>query len=118
MKRIALPLALLLAAPLAAQTPEAPGQAPAEPPGLIERGLELMLRGLFEDVAPAMRDMEGQLRDLQPELQRLLDLIGDFRNYEAPERLPNGDIVIRRKADAPPPAPETEPQAPDGAVDL
>ena len=30
-------------------------------------------------------------------------LMDDAKNYQAPERLENGDILIRRRADAPPP---------------
>jgi hypothetical protein len=33
-------------------------------------------------------------------------MIGDVRNYHAPEMLPNGDIIIRRRVPAP--APEIE----------
>lgn len=32
-------------------------------------------------------------------------MVGDIRNYEAPVKLPNGDILIRRR---PEPLPETE----------
>jgi hypothetical protein len=44
-------------------------------------------------------------------------MIGDFQNYEAPVKLPNGDILIRRKPDAPvtPLAPRP---GPNGEIDL
>lgn len=114
MTRIALALSVILAtAPLArAETP-----APAEEPGLMQRGAEMFLRGLMSEMEPSLREMEEALRELQPEMKALLDMIGDFRNYEAPVKLPNGDILIRRKPDLPeaPPGP-----APDegGQVDL
>ncbi|MDR0810343.1 MAG: AAA+ family ATPase [Gemmobacter sp.] len=85
----------------------------SEPPGLMERGVEMFLRGLMEEMAPTMRDMEEALRDLQPQAQKLMEMIGDFRNYEMPEMLPNGDILIRRKPPALPPAPP-----PGGEVEL
>ena len=34
---------------------------------------------------------------LEPHLAELADMIGDLGNYQAPERLPNGDIILRRK---------------------
>jgi hypothetical protein len=43
-------------------------------------------------------------------------MIDDLSAYEMPERLPNGDILIRRRADAPPPAGgETDEASPDGS---
>lgn len=106
MRQIALTLALCLTcAPVLAQdaAPEDEG------PSLMERGAELFLRGLMDEVEPGLREMEEALRLMEPELRALMDLVGDLRNYEAPERLPNGDILIRRKADAPP-----LPEAPAG----
>jgi hypothetical protein len=62
-----------------------------------------------------MQGMLGELGDvtaqLGPQIQSVLDLMGDVRFYEMPERLPNGDILIRRKADAPPPPPFGVPEA-------
>jgi hypothetical protein len=69
----------LAAAPAAAQE-DAPG---GEGLDLMERGLGMLMEGLGDEVAPMLR----QLRELA----------GDLRAYEAPEMLPNGDIVIRRK---------------------
>lgn len=112
----------LAAAPLAAQSAD---PAPADPApedeglSLMQRGAELLLRGLMDEVEPGLRDMEQALRLMEPELRALVDMVGDLRNYEAPEKLPNGDILIRRKADAPPlpqdPAtPEATPPDPGG----
>lgn len=93
----------LAAAPLAAQE-AAPADPAPEDEGLslMQRGAELLLRGLMDEVEPGLRDMEQALRLMEPELRALVDMVGDLRNYEAPEKLPNGDILIRRKADAPP----------------
>jgi hypothetical protein len=46
-------------------------------------------------------------------MRDIMDEVKDWSVYEAPEMLPNGDIIIRRKPDAPPPE-----VAPDGAIDL
>ncbi|WP_323036185.1 hypothetical protein [Pararhodobacter sp.] len=84
---------MLLAAPLAAQTPD-----------------------------PAPRDLGGLLRDmvglLDPYLGELAEMLGDLSGWHAPEFLENGDILIRRRqseADsetAPETAPSDEDEAP------
>lgn len=103
---------LFLAAALALTSPavlaqEAPPPAD-EAPSLMERGAELFLRGLMNEMEPSLREMEGALKEMQPEVQKLLDLMGDIRNYEMPEKLPNGDILIRRKPTLPAPPKEGE----------
>lgn len=61
------------------------------------------------------QDLGGLMEDYQPALQELSRLIDDIGNYELPpERLPNGDIIIRRKADAPPPPPLENLRPPEG----
>lgn len=50
---------------------------------LLSEGTKLLLRGLMGEIEPALRDLEGALDDLTA--------------YHAPEVLPNGDIIIRRK---------------------
>lgn len=95
---------------------------------LLQQGADLLFQGLRKEMAPAMenmRDSLGQAMDeMGPALKDLGAMVGDMKNFEAPEQLPNGDIVIRRKADAPPfvPGPKTLPHgtedAPEGAVDL
>lgn len=108
--------AAVLAAPAFAETtlPPIGGTPEAAAPeeegtSLMEQGLELMMRGLMTEMEPAIEDMQGMLGELGevadqlgPELQAILNLMGDVRHYELPERLPNGDILIRRKPDAPP----------------
>ena len=96
----------LTLAPLAAQeTPPRDGLASS----LIEEGAKMLLRGLMSEAEPmldeldqALREMEPSLREMGPRLKLLVDLMGDVANYEAPERMPNGDILIRRKRGAPP----------------
>lgn len=94
----------------------------AEGRSLVERGVELFLRGLLSEVRPKLDEMSGAMaeaaRQLGPALQQLQALIDDVGNYEAPKRLPNGDIVIPRKPGAPPP-PALSPPAPDpGAPEI
>ncbi|WFE73400.1 hypothetical protein [Roseinatronobacter sp. S2] len=76
--------------------------------GLIER----MMRGFFDDMDPHMRQMERSLEAAEPELRRFLGQLRDMVEYEPPEVLPNGDILIRRRQPAPP---DVE-QGPDQAV--
>ena len=90
----------LTLSPLAAE--ETPGRS------LMEEGAKLFLRGLMSEAEPmldemgrSLREMEPSLREMGPRLKLLVDLMGDVANYEAPERLPNGDILIRRKRGAP-----------------
>ena len=115
-------LALFLAAPamVSAQT------TPYEPPradgheqlpdqendglgSLFERGAESLLRDLFSDIEPHMNaigdKLGGRLQSLAPVFDDLGKLMDDLDNYQPPERLANGDILIRRKPDAPPPPP-------------
>ena len=67
---------------------------------------------LSERLDRALRDM---MEGVQPSLEGALDYLRSFgaiddpRHYEAPEVLPNGDIIIRRRADAP----EFRPELPD-----
>lgn len=76
----------------------------------------------FGDMAPladSLRDlMEGLTQDILPLMEQLGDMMPDLNAYEAPEILPNGDILIRRKPKQPP-APDAPPEAnSDGSIDL
>lgn len=83
---------------------------------LVERGAELFLRGLLDEMGPQIDEMQKGLgtaaETLGPKLRQILALIDDVRNYQPPERLENGDIVLRRVpgAPAPPALPETSPE--------
>lgn len=133
MKRLALPLIALIAAgtytALAQQTeapaPDSPDyqyQPPLADPApdglsedgtvqeganLIERGAGMLLRNLMNEIAPEIdsisRDLSNGLATLGPVMSDLSVLVDDIGNYQTPERLENGDIVIRRKPGAPPP---------------
>lgn len=41
--------------------------------------------------------MDGFSKEVEPLAKAWRDLIEDIPKYEAPEELPNGDIIIRRK---------------------
>ncbi|SDY61133.1 hypothetical protein SAMN05444004_102131 [Jannaschia faecimaris] len=88
---------------------------------MMERGLRLFMEGLMEEMEPALRDLEGLAEDAAPflrEMQRSLgEVVEDFDAYEAPEILPNGDIIIRRKEPLTPTEPEVTPND-DGSIDL
>jgi hypothetical protein len=96
MKQLALVLSLL-AAPAFADTPVVP---PATDTDLIEQGAEMLLRGLLGHIEPKMKEMGDAFAEMQPKFQELMAMVDDIRNYHAPERLPNGDILIRRKTPA------------------
>lgn len=107
MTRISLALIALLAA-LPARAEEV---APIPPPAddqpelgegldLMEKGGKLILRHLLQEMEPALRDIEGALKEVEPMLRDLMQLMDAVDNYHAPEMLPNGDIIIRRKTPA------------------
>jgi hypothetical protein len=100
MRAVALALCLALAAPAHAQeaTPP-PGSDLEQGFDLLGEGARLLFRGLMAEMEPALQEMGEQLKAMEPMLRSLAEMIGDIRHYEAPEKLPNGDIIIRRKPD-------------------
>lgn len=104
-------LAVILASPPPAAAQSELSEEPLE--GLdadeLKRRLDDAWDRMMEEVGPTI---DG--------LGKLLDTFGKIdgiENYESPEILPNGDIILRRRADAPPlePAPrEPEPGPPRG----
>ena len=79
---------------------------------LMEEGAQMILRGLMQEMEPAMDDLQSLMEEFGPEMDQfaqelgpvladLLQKVDDLSNYEQPEILPNGDIIIRRKPDAP-----------------
>lgn len=87
--------------------PPSPQSEMQEGADLLEQGARMLLRGLMAGMEPALKDMEQALSEMEPALRDLLTMMGDLRNYQAPEKLPNGDIIIRRKV-VPAPIPEGE----------
>jgi hypothetical protein len=57
-------------------------------------GMDLLSEG-------ARRLMEHVVGELGPLLLQLESLMDEITAYQAPEMLPNGDIIIRRRPDAP-----------------
>ncbi len=103
MKRITFALFLMLTPAFAEDPAPAP---PSEGWTLMERGAKLLLEGLMSEMEPALdgmgqalADIEPALREMQPALLDLIGLLGDLRYYHAPEKLPNGDIILRRKTE-------------------
>ena len=126
--------ACFLAAPLAPLTPPAFAQeaaplgetedAPDDGPGRMQRGADMFLRGLRDELDPALQDLKGLADRMGPALQSFVDEMGpamaqlseqveDWTLYEAPEMLPNGDILIRRREKLDPDAPEAAPEMPE-----
>lgn len=79
---------------------------------LMERGAQLFLEGILKEMEPALQEFENLAddigpalqnfaRDMGPALTELLQQVEDWSLYAPPEVLPNGDIIIRRKPQAP-----------------
>ncbi len=79
--------------------------------GLVERGLGIIAENLWSEFGP---ELGQSLTGLAPMAQDLAALVDEVGNYHAPQRLENGDILIRRRADAPPPPALGD--APDGSA--
>jgi hypothetical protein len=86
-----LPLIVALALPALADDAE-----PTPPPTVQER---------FEALLDQLMDR------LEPSFDALGEMMGDLRGWHAPEFLPNGDIIIRRRTQ--PPTPEDDPPVTD-----
>lgn len=109
MKRLILAPALALtltALPATAQEAE-------EGPSLMERGLSMFFDGFAQEMEPALKDMQALVDQfgpaVAPAIDRMMALVDDMTNYELPEMLENGDIIIRRKPDAPAVEPPADP---------
>lgn len=118
--RFALAVAFILTASVGS------GEDRDQGPGLMERGMELFLEGLRDEMSPALEDLRklaedygpemlGFLQQMGPAFGKLMDQVNDWTAYEAPEILPNGDIIIRKK-----PAPDLEmpDPPPAGQIDI
>ena len=89
--------------PLAAQKTEEPPVS--EGFSLIEEGTKLIIRRLMSEMEPALDEMREAMAQWGSEagtkMAKLLSQIDNMKNYEVPVILPNGDIIIRRRDDAP-----------------
>jgi hypothetical protein len=88
---------------------------------LMERGALLFMEGVLKEMEPAIGELSDLADKFGPALQQFADEMGpalntlleeveDWSVYEAPEILPNGDIIIRRKPDRAEPEAETAPE--------
>ncbi|MCR8722976.1 AAA+ family ATPase [Frigidibacter sp. ROC022] len=100
--RLTLPIAL--AAALAAPVAHADGDAD-EGLDLMQEGAKMIFRHMMRDMGPQISQMESLAR-----------ILGDWEQYEMPEVLPNGDILIRRKPPGVPPGLQGPPG--EGEIDL
>lgn len=95
------PVLALLVAPALAEDESA---SVDEGFSLLREGARILMESMLKEMEPAMRDMQedfgAALREMEPALRDLGGMIGDLRNYHPPEKLPNGDIIIRRKTPA------------------
>jgi hypothetical protein len=75
---------------------------------LMEQGMELFLKGLQDEIAPTLDGFSALMEEIGPGLQGFLEEMGpklgavfskveDWSTYHAPEMLPNGDIIMRKK---------------------
>ena len=99
---------------------------------LMEQGVELFFEGLRQEMEPALESLQGMAEEFGPSIRSFLEVMGpalaelatdirDWSAYEAPEMLPNGDIIIRKKPKPEAPAPEgeeTAPEAEEGTTDI
>jgi hypothetical protein len=129
-------IALLLAAtPVVAQDATPAPEEEGEGFSLMQEGARLLFEGLLDEVEPTLRELEGMTEEMAQQLEPALEFlsteigpafmelvsrIDDLRNYEMPEFLENGDIIIRRSPDAPPFVPPAAEDIPEGenSVDL
>ena len=91
---------------------------------LMERGLELFFEGLRDEMSPALDGMRqltenygpavlSFLDEMGPAFGDMLDRVKDWSAYHPPEFLPNGDIIIRKKASPENPKPDlSDPSTP------
>ena len=115
----------LLTAPVLAQDDPAPGAEDGF--SLMEEGARLFMRGLTSEAQPPLEEFRGLAEDFAPAFREfaqgldegfleLIRTLDDIRYYEAPVIIDNGDILIRRRDDAPdwvPPDLQGEEAAPD-----
>jgi hypothetical protein len=130
--RLAMVLSLISAPAFAQDTAPTPAPVPEDDGfSLAEEGAKLILRGLMTEMQPALDEMaksldevgpklEGLGEELGPKFRQLIAMIDDFKNYDAPVMLPNGDILIRRNAPLVPVPrlPATPLPGPNGEIDL
>lgn len=99
MKQIIFALLFTLTTPAYAEVTPAPDDGD-KGLSLMQQGAELLLNHMMSKVEPSLQDMTEALRKAQPQIEEILSMMGDIQNYHAPEKLPNGDIILRHKTPA------------------
>ncbi|WP_425081030.1 hypothetical protein [Ruegeria arenilitoris] len=123
MKHLIAICALSVALALPAQAEEDTGKS------LMEPWAELFFEGLRKEMEPALEDLQGLVSQFGPAMQSFFEEMGpalaelageieDWSAYEAPEILPNGDIIIRKKPEDQPEEPEQIEEEADGATEI
>ncbi|SNR55472.1 hypothetical protein [Puniceibacterium sediminis] len=117
-------LVVTLCAPLHAQEAEDEGF------DLMREGARQLFRGLMQEMGPALDDlqelgdeMRPKMRDfaayMGPALRDLMAEVEDWSVYHPPEKLPNGDIIMRHKTpEEVEPTPDLESPEPQEQIDL
>jgi hypothetical protein len=87
--------------------------------GSADTGADTENRPLSEQLDEAFRGLMEQMKPALDEFLETLEVlegIDSIEHYQRPEILPNGDIIIRRREDAPPlprPLPHDDGKEPD-----
>lgn len=116
---------LILAFALALSGPALAQEAEDEGRSLMEEGARLFWEGIRREMGPALEEFQDRAQEMEPALRQfveemspalsdLMDQVGDLSAYHAPEVLPNGDIIIRRKS----PQEMQDAPAPDGEIEI
>ncbi len=95
---------------------------------LMEEGALLFFKGLQNEMAPALEGLQSFMEEAGPSIQAFVVEMGpklgevfsqvkDWSQYHAPEMLPNGDIIMRKKTPQES-EPEVEGTDEDSAIEL
>jgi len=105
----ALALCLLAAPALAPALAQSQGDpTPSDPEMRLPEKLDKALRDMMDSIKPPLDDLLDTLE--------VFEDIDRLEYYELPEILPNGDIIIRRRDDAPLWQPEDKSEPEDDSV--
>lgn len=72
---------------------------------LLHRGSKLLMQRLMAEIEP---NLQALAEEMGPALRDLQGMVGDMTQYHAPEILPNGDIIVRRKVPLMPVVPQRD----------
>lgn len=98
--------AFAVAASLAVPPVQAGSDGAGDKP--LSEELDQIFQGMIDQMKPALDEFLDALE--------VLESIDSIKHYERPEVLPNGDIIIRRRGDAPP-LPEPDGDEPESEPD-